>query len=103
MYFFEILSPLGELRMEEMPLPALFEQARKIHSMASESGVDQEMLRKGCDALRQCEEMTSKLGLFSINEAKDEISTANLKYLLVLFLFNVPFPDMKCLNISSNF
>ncbi|XP_077227931.1 PP2A regulatory subunit TAP46-like [Tasmannia lanceolata] len=71
--------------MEEIPLPGLFEQARKIHSMASESGVDQETLRKGCEALRQCDEMISKLALFSTNESKDDISTANLKYLLVQY------------------
>lgn len=71
--------------MEDMSLPALFEQARKIHLAASESGVDQETLRKGCEALKRCEEMVSKLGLFSSNETKDDISTTNLKYLLVLY------------------
>ncbi|KAF5947525.1 hypothetical protein HYC85_013482 [Camellia sinensis] len=74
---------MGELKMEEMSLPALFDQARKIHLSASESGIDQESLRKGCEALQQCEEMISKLGLFSSNETKDDISTTNLKYLLV--------------------
>ncbi|XP_057507904.1 PP2A regulatory subunit TAP46 [Actinidia eriantha] len=69
--------------MEEMSLPSLFEQARKIHLSASESGVDQETVRKGCEALRHCEEMISKLGLFSSNETKDDISTTNLKYMLV--------------------
>jgi len=71
--------------MEDMSLPALFEQARKIHLAASESGVDQETLKKGCEALKRCEEMVSKLGLFSSNETKDDISTTNLKYLLVLY------------------
>ncbi|XP_052173402.1 PP2A regulatory subunit TAP46 [Diospyros lotus] len=69
--------------MEEMPLPSLFEQARRIHVTASESGADQEMVRRGCKALRQCDDMISKLGLFSANETKDDISTTNLKYLLV--------------------
>lgn len=76
---------MGERTMEDMSLPALFEQARKIHLAASESGVDQETLRKGCEALKRCEEMVSKLGLFSSNETKDDISTTNLKYLLVLY------------------
>ena len=40
-------------------------------------------MRKGCEALEKCEEMASKLGLFSANETKDDISTSNLKYLLV--------------------
>eukprot|EP00262_Sarcandra_glabra_P013120 TRINITY_DN3566_c0_g1_i1.p1 TRINITY_DN3566_c0_g1~~TRINITY_DN3566_c0_g1_i1.p1 ORF type:complete len:402 (-),score=116.07 TRINITY_DN3566_c0_g1_i1:62-1267(-) len=74
-----------EWKMEEMPLPSLFDQARKVHSMESESGVDQETLKKACEALQHCEEMISKLGLFSANESKDDISTTNLKYLLVPF------------------
>ncbi|XP_055814677.1 PP2A regulatory subunit TAP46-like [Solanum dulcamara] len=74
---------MGELKMQEMSLPALFEQARKIHTIASESSVDQDLVKKGCELLRQCEEMVSKLGLFSLNETKDDISTANLKYILV--------------------
>lgn len=40
-------------------------------------------MRKGCEILRVCEEMIGKLGLFSLNETKDDISTANLKYILV--------------------
>ncbi|PKA57205.1 PP2A regulatory subunit TAP46 [Apostasia shenzhenica] len=71
--------------MEEMSLPALFEQARKIHAMASESSVVQEKLKRGIEALRRCDEMVSKLGLFSSNETKDDVSTTNLKYLLIPF------------------
>nr|GMC71967.1 PP2A regulatory subunit TAP46-like [Ipomoea batatas] len=74
---------IGELKMEEMSLSALFEQARKVHSMATESSADQDTVKKGCELLRKCEEMISKLGLFSANETKDEISTVNLKFLLV--------------------
>lgn len=40
-------------------------------------------MKKGCELLRQCEEMIGKLGLFSANETKEDISTTNLKYLLV--------------------
>lgn len=72
-----------ESKMEEMPLPALFDHARNFHLAASESTADQETIRKGCEALRKCEEMVSKLGLFSSNETKEDISTNNLKYLLV--------------------
>ncbi|KAL6977867.1 PP2A regulatory subunit tap46 [Sarracenia purpurea var. burkii] len=74
---------MGGLTMEDMSLSALFEQARKIYLAASESGVDQETVRKGCEALQKCEEMVGKLGLFSANETKEDISTTNLKYLLV--------------------
>ncbi|KAJ1392649.1 TAP46-like protein [Sesbania bispinosa] len=71
--------------MEDMPLPALFEQARKIHATATESGADQELVKKGCEALNKCEDMVNKLGLFSANETKEDISTTNLKYILVPF------------------
>ncbi|KAL7611650.1 hypothetical protein Lser_V15G09574 [Lactuca serriola] len=76
---------MGSLKMEDMSLPTLFEQARKIHLLATDSAVDKEVLRKGCEALQQCEEMISKLGLFSTNETKEDISTTNLKYILVPF------------------
>ncbi|KAL8167671.1 hypothetical protein V2J09_009170 [Rumex salicifolius] len=74
---------MGESNMDEMTLPSLFEQARKTHQLASESVVDQDGIRKGCQALEKCVEMISKLGLFSSNETTDDISTSNLKYLLV--------------------
>ncbi|XWS61340.1 hypothetical protein CRYUN_Cryun07bG0118000 [Craigia yunnanensis] len=71
--------------MEDMSLPTLFEQARKIHLMATETGAHQDLVKKGCEALGKCDDMISKLGLFSSNETKDDISTTNLKYLLVPF------------------
>jgi immunoglobulin-binding protein 1 len=67
----------------DLPLPALFDKASHLHSLASSSSLDQEGIRKGVDLLRRCDEMVSKVGLFSSNETKDDISTANLKYLLV--------------------
>ncbi|PIA49806.1 hypothetical protein AQUCO_01300505v1 [Aquilegia coerulea] len=76
---------MGEWKIEELPLPALFQQAQKIHAMASESSVDQETLRKGAQALQTCDDMVNKLGLFSANESKEDIATANLKYILVPF------------------
>lgn len=69
--------------MEDMPLPALFEQARKIHATATESGADQELVKKGCEALNKCENMINRLGLFSANETKEDISTTDLKYILM--------------------
>ncbi|CAH1411967.1 unnamed protein product [Lactuca virosa] len=78
-------STMVSLKMEDMSLPTLFEQAHKIHLLATDSAVDKETLRKGCEALQQCEEMISKLGLFSANETKEDISTTNLKYILVPF------------------
>ncbi|KAG9133599.1 hypothetical protein Leryth_025066 [Lithospermum erythrorhizon] len=69
--------------MQQVSLPSLFDQARKIHHAASDSSVNQDVVNKGCEVLRQCEEMINKLGLFSSNETKEDISTTNLKYLLV--------------------
>lgn len=31
---------MGSMKMEDMSLPALFEQARKIHNIATDSAVD---------------------------------------------------------------
>ncbi|RZC07246.1 hypothetical protein D0Y65_014552 [Glycine soja] len=72
--------------MEDVPLPALFEQARKIHNSATAtaSAADQ-VVKKGCEALHRCEDMVNNLGLFSPNETKEDISTTNLKYILVPF------------------
>nr|VDD21765.1 unnamed protein product [Brassica oleracea] len=71
------------MAMEEMPLSALFEQARKLHLKASDSRADQDVVKEGCEMLHKCEDMVGKLGLFSSNETKQDISTNNLKYLLV--------------------
>lgn len=61
-------------------------------------------MKKGCQALAQCEEMVGKLGLFSTNESKEDISTTNLKYILVivnlaLFKF-VEFNFFDCSSIT---
>ncbi|KAJ0909945.1 putative TAP46-like protein [Helianthus annuus] len=76
---------MGSLKMEDVSLPTLYDQARKITLLATDSTLDKETLRKGYEALQKCEDMISKLGLFSTNETKDEISTTNLKYILVPF------------------
>jgi len=67
----------------DLPLPALFDRASRLHALASSSALDQDGIRTGVDLLRRCDEMVSKLGLFSPNETKEDVSTANLKYLLV--------------------
>ncbi|KAJ6677368.1 PP2A REGULATORY SUBUNIT TAP46 [Salix viminalis] len=77
---------MGEMIMKDLPLPSLFDQASKIHLNATESGSnDKELVKKGIEALENCEEMISKLGLFSSNETKEDISTTDLKYILVPF------------------
>lgn len=107
----------------DLPLPALFDRASRLHALASSSALDQvppslssgtlgiapphpdlilrtkraggwclrafgfsaaqDGIRAGVGLLRRCDEMVSKLGLFSRNETKEDVSTANLKYLLV--------------------
>lgn len=57
-------------------------------------------MRKGCDALRKCEDMIGKLGLFSANETKEDISTGNLKYILVSFGVNLILFIFSFFNIS---
>uniref|UniRef100_A0A0E0MCA5 PP2A regulatory subunit TAP46 n=1 Tax=Oryza punctata TaxID=4537 RepID=A0A0E0MCA5_ORYPU len=80
------LNLAAEEEDADLPLPALFDKASHLHSLASSSTLDQEGIRKGVDLLRRCDEMVSKLGLFSSNETKDDVSTANLKYLLVILV-----------------
>ncbi|KAF3536050.1 hypothetical protein F2Q69_00019757 [Brassica cretica] len=58
------------MAMEEMPLSALFEQARRLHLKASDSRADQDVVKEGCEMLHKCEDMVGKLGLFSSNETK---------------------------------
>ncbi|AQK57288.1 PP2A regulatory subunit TAP46 [Zea mays] len=67
----------------DLPLPALFDRASRLHALASSSALDQDGIRTGVELLRRCDEMVGRLGLFSPNETKDDVSTANLKYLLV--------------------
>ncbi|XP_039029102.1 PP2A regulatory subunit TAP46-like [Hibiscus syriacus] len=76
---------MGEYKVEDMSLAALFDQARKIYLTSTESGADQDLVKKGCELLGKCEDMVNSLGLFSSNETKDDISTINLKYILVPF------------------
>ncbi|OEL38125.1 PP2A regulatory subunit TAP46 [Dichanthelium oligosanthes] len=77
------LHPESDDDDADLPLPALFDRASRLHGLASSSALDQEGIRKGVELLRRCDEMVSKLGLFSPNETKEDVSTANLKYLLV--------------------
>lgn len=110
----------------DLPLPALFDRASRLHGLASSSALDQvppysgsprpsrnhqevcayyvggfcdgqEGIRKGVELLRRCDDMVSKLGLFSPNETKEDVSTANLKYLLVRLL-SIP---LLCLRVHE--
>ncbi|KAE8705277.1 PP2A regulatory subunit TAP46 [Hibiscus syriacus] len=76
---------MGEFKVEDTSLAALFDQALKIHLTSTESGADQNLVKKGCKVLAKCEDMVNKLGLFSSNETNDDIGTTNLKYILVPF------------------
>ncbi|RWW78740.1 hypothetical protein BHE74_00013031 [Ensete ventricosum] len=58
-------------------------QVMKKQNCELESFELQEVLGKGIQALRLCEEMISKLGLLSSNETKVDVNAANLKSLLI--------------------
>ncbi|KAK4725659.1 hypothetical protein R3W88_030576 [Solanum pinnatisectum] len=68
---------MGELKMQEMSLPALFEQARNIHTIASESSVDREFISfcETTELVPEEEMETSKQGganTFADRRAKKE-------------------------------
>jgi hypothetical protein len=69
--------------------------------VAGLSCAGQEGIRRGVDLLRRCDEMVSKLGLFSANESKEDVSTTNLKYLLVCPLSSLP--CLYCLYLYLKF
>ncbi|KAL6520812.1 PP2A regulatory subunit [Orobanche hederae] len=60
--------PLGESHVNKVMGSVLF--------------ITKDTVIKGCELLKECDEMIGKLGLFSANEIKDDISNAKLKYLL---------------------
>lgn len=76
----------GGLLQEHVPLPTLFDRALQLHSRSQDSQITADEAKKGCDVLQQCEGLIDKLGVFSSNEQKDDISTGDLKYLLVPYL-----------------
>jgi TAP42-like family len=64
-------------------------------------------VKKGIELLRRCDEMVSKLGLFSSNETKDDVNTSNLKYLLVRLVLPlhviVCYSVVKCMFVCNGF
>lgn len=75
-----------EHQLDQMSLPALFDRALQLHSRGLESQITPDEAKEGCELLQQCEALIDKLALFSSNEQKDDISTGDLKYLLVPYL-----------------
>jgi len=74
---------MGEEFLEDVPLPHLFDKAQQLHALADSSRLENEEIRKACQMLQKCQEIVDKLALFSSNEEKDDVSTGDLKYLLV--------------------
>jgi immunoglobulin-binding protein 1 len=74
---------MAEELLEAQPLPHLFEQAQQIYLLASSSQVEPTEIRKACRMLQEAQDKIETLALFSANEDKEDISTADLKYLLV--------------------
>ncbi|XP_024519574.1 PP2A regulatory subunit TAP46 [Selaginella moellendorffii] len=73
---------MGEI-VEDVPLPLLFQRAQALHTRSASSQLDPDELNKGIRLLLQCQEMVDKLAIFSSNEKKEDVSTSDLKYLLV--------------------
>ncbi|KAK9803022.1 hypothetical protein WJX72_003617 [[Myrmecia] bisecta] len=73
--------------LQDLPLPALFERGRSAHAKAetlSPAEPDtQQLLQNAVAALRRCDVLVDSLGVFSSNEEVEDISTQDLKYLLV--------------------
>ncbi|KAJ1431600.1 TAP46-like protein [Sesbania bispinosa] len=65
---------------------ALFEQSQKIHAMTMESVADQELVKRGCEALSKCEDKVNKLGLFSANETNKDIIISTQPTSFVVFI-----------------
>ncbi|BBM97789.1 immunoglobulin-binding protein 1 [Marchantia polymorpha subsp. ruderalis] len=74
---------MGEEFLEDAPLPALYERALQLHNLSTTSTLEPEQVRRACALLELCQEKIDRLGLFSTNEEKEDISTADLKYFLV--------------------
>lgn len=70
---------------QDLPLTTLFDHAHELYTRSSSAGLSPEEVIRGCSLLRRCEELVDKLALFSANEDKEDISTGDLKYLLVPF------------------
>ncbi|KAI5063949.1 hypothetical protein GOP47_0020619 [Adiantum capillus-veneris] len=72
-----------EQQLEQMSLPALFDRALQLHSRSLDPQITQDEAREGYELLQRCESLIDKLALFSSNEQKDDVTTGDLKYLLV--------------------
>ncbi|KAL2650186.1 hypothetical protein R1flu_018314 [Riccia fluitans] len=76
---------MGEELGEDAALPALFERAVQLYNLSQTSTLSAEQVSGAVGLLESCQEKIEQLGLFSANEEKEDISTADLKYLLVPF------------------
>ncbi|KAL3701912.1 hypothetical protein R1sor_019934 [Riccia sorocarpa] len=74
---------MGEEFGEDVPLPALFERAADLYNLSQTTILSEEQVKGAIKLLESCQEKIEQLGLFSANEEKEDISTADLKYLLV--------------------
>ena len=77
------------LAVQELPLPALYQRARAILKQldgqpASGPGI-QQLVADGTECLRHAASAVDALALFSANEDKDDLATADIKYLLIPF------------------
>ncbi|CAM6083092.1 unnamed protein product [Calypogeia fissa] len=68
---------------DDAPLSLLFERGQELYAVAESSALDPDQVARAVGLFERCQELIDKLSLFSSNEEKEDISTGDLKFLLV--------------------
>ena len=75
--------------LQDLPLPALFQRARatlkQLESLPASDPRVQQLVRQGTAVLRHAAHAVDALALFSANEDRDDLTTGDIKYLLIPF------------------
>jgi immunoglobulin-binding protein 1 len=69
--------------VSDMPLSVAFDEGIKLWQKMNAGSASQEEKNRAVDLLKRCHTLTEALALFSSNEQLEDISTGDLKYLLV--------------------
>ncbi len=75
--------------MQELPLKELFQRSRAIirqlEAAPTSDPATQRLVARGAECLRAAAAAVDALALFSANEDRDDLATADIKYLLIPF------------------
>ncbi|KAL4448055.1 hypothetical protein ABPG75_005274 [Micractinium tetrahymenae] len=78
-----------EQELRDLPLPALFQRARdllkQLESAPASAPATQRLAAEAAACLRAAAAAADALALFSANEDRDDLATADIKYLLIPF------------------